>query len=69
MPAPPPVPEMTATDPLLAQIALIAPGTALRDGLDRIVNGHTGALIVLGENDDLFSLSTGGFAIDTPLSA
>lgn len=50
------------------QLALLAPGTALRDGLDRIVHGRTGALIVLGENDELRALSTGGFAIDVPFS-
>ena len=51
------------------QLAMLAPGTALRDGLDRIVNGRTGALIVLGENEELLGLSTGGFAIDVPFSA
>ena len=50
------------------QLAMLAPGTALRDGLDRIVNGRTGALIVLGENDELRALSTGGFAIDVAFS-
>ena len=29
-------------------LASIAPGTALRDGLERILRGRTGALIVLG---------------------
>ncbi len=31
-----------------AALATVAPGTALRDGLERIVRGNTGALIVLG---------------------
>ena len=31
-----------------AALAMVAPGTALRDGLERIVRGNTGALIVLG---------------------
>ncbi len=51
------------------QLALLAPGTALRDGLDRIVHGRTGALIVLGDNEELRGLSTGGFGIDIPFSA
>lgn len=51
------------------ELALLAPGTTLRDGLDRIVHGRTGALIVLGDNDELQALSTGGFAIDVELSA
>jgi len=33
---------------LRATLASIAPGTPLRDGLERILRGRTGALIVLG---------------------
>ena len=29
-------------------LALVAPGTVLRDGLERILRGRTGAIIVLG---------------------
>lgn len=50
-------------------MALLSPGTGLRDGLDRIVNGHTGALIVMGTNDELDAISTGGFSINVPLTA
>lgn len=49
--------------------ALIAPGTPLRDGLDRIVHGRTGALVVLGINDTIDSLCTGGFALDVAFTA
>lgn len=49
-------------------LALIAPGTAVRDGLDRIVLGRTGALVTLGSNARLQALITGGFAIDVPFS-
>ena len=35
---------------LRATLASIAPGTALRDGLERILRGRTGALIVLGHD-------------------
>lgn len=51
------------------EILQLAPGTPLRDGLDRIVSGHTGALIVLGSNPALGEISTGGFAIDVPFNA
>ncbi len=54
---------------LRTQLALLSPGTALRDGLDRIVHGRTGALIVLGRNDAVDALVTGGFSIDVPLTA
>ena len=40
----------------------VAPGTALRDGLERILRGSTGALIVLGYDKVVESLCTGGFA-------
>ena len=51
------------------EIVALAPGTPLRDGLDRILAGHTGALVVLGSNSDLEAISTGGFAIDVPFTA
>ena len=35
---------------LRATLSLIAPGTPLRDGLERILRGRTGALIVLGND-------------------
>lgn len=54
---------------LRKHLSAIAPGTVLRDGLDRIVHGRTGALVVLGENEILGALCTGGFTIDAPLSA
>ncbi len=44
--------------------ALLAPGTAFREGLDRIVSGRTGALVVLGDNPVVQAASTGGFRID-----
>jgi diadenylate cyclase len=47
----------------------IAPGTALRDGLERILAGRTGALIVLGYDRVVESICTGGFALDVALSA
>lgn len=45
--------------------SLLAPGTPLREGLERIVNGRTGALVVLGDNPIVQRISTGGFVIDT----
>jgi diadenylate cyclase len=55
--------------PLRATLALVAPGTALRDGLERILRGRTGALIVLGHDKTVESLSTGGFPLDVEFSA
>ncbi|MFI5897958.1 DNA integrity scanning diadenylate cyclase DisA [Actinoplanes sp. NPDC051513] len=56
-------------DPLRANLALMAPGTALRDGLERILRGRTGALIVLGNDAVVDSICTGGFPLDVEFSA
>lgn len=45
--------------------ALLAPGTPLRDGLERIRAGRTGGLIVLGTNPVIEQISTGGFTVNT----
>nr|WP_239479004.1 DNA integrity scanning diadenylate cyclase DisA [Rothia sp. ZJ1223] len=50
---------------MLKTIARIAPGTELREGLERIMRGHTGALIVLGSDKTVNSISSGGFEINT----
>ena len=46
-------------------LARVAPGTELRTGLERILRGRTGALIVLGFDRSVESLCSGGFDIDT----
>ncbi len=56
-------------DPLRATLALMAPGTALREGLERILRGNTGALIVLGFDTAVDTLCTGGFPLDVEFSA
>ena len=49
---------------LLDELGSMAPGTPMRDGLERILRGRTGALIVLGDNEVIDEVSTGGFALD-----
>ena len=56
-------------DPLRATLAAVAPGTQLRDGLERILRGRTGALIVLGHDKAVESISTGGFELDVEFNA
>jgi diadenylate cyclase len=51
---------------LLDYLAMMAPGTPLRDGFERILRGRTGALVVLGRNRIISQISTGGFALDVP---
>lgn len=50
-------------DALKATLARVAPGTPLRDGLERILRGRTGALIVLGSDKSIQNLCSGGFEI------
>ena len=54
---------------LRATLASVAPGTTLRDGLERILRGRTGALVVLGTDKVVESISSGGFGLDVPFSA
>lgn len=49
--------------------AAVAPGTELRDGLERILRGKTGALVVLGYDGLVDTLSSGGFDLDVEFSA
>ena len=63
-----PTPEHT-DDLLRETLAAVAPGTELRDGLERILRGRTGALIVLGIDEVVEEISTGGFVLDVAFSA
>jgi diadenylate cyclase len=61
---------MAAIDPELAvALARVSPGTELRDGLERILRGRTGALIVLGHDRGVDAISTGGFPLDIDFTA
>ena len=64
------MPVSHSDDELLrATLAAVAPGTELRDGLERILRGRTGALIVLGHDKVVEQVSTGGFPLDVEFSA
>ena len=56
-------------DALRAVLATVAPGTSLRDGLERILRGNTGGLIVIGWDRVVETLCTGGFPLDVEFSA
>src|ERR1700761_4785462 len=64
-----PVPTTNRDDALRAVLASVAPGTWLRDGLERILRGNTGALITVGWDRVVESLCTGGFPLDVEFSA
>ena len=60
----------TASDVRIREVlAMVAPGTALRDGLERILRGRTGALIVLGLDRSVEQVANGGFALNVEFSA
>jgi len=54
---------------LAAALVRVAPGTELRDGLERILRGRTGALIVLALDDGIDAISSGGFPLDIDFTA
>ena len=54
---------------LRGALQAIAPGTALREGLDRIQRSHTGALIVMGMTPEIEAMCSGGFELDVEFSA
>ncbi len=51
---------------MLSVLRLVAPGTVLRQGLERILRAETGALIVLGAPTGVQAMFTGGFRIHVP---
>lgn len=63
------VPTTEREDTLRGVLATVAPGTALRDGLERILRGNTGGLIVIGWDPAVDELCTGGFPLDVEFSA
>lgn len=53
---------------LLDALAAVAPGTGLREGLDRILQAGMGALIVVGDGPDVLNICSGGFLLDAAFS-
>jgi diadenylate cyclase len=53
---------------LRATLDVVAPGRALREGLERILRAESGALIVLGDSD-VDGVVSGGFRIDEEFTA
>jgi diadenylate cyclase len=49
---------------LYAALRLVAPGTPLREGIDRILQANMGALIVVGDGPAVLNICSGGFLLD-----
>ena len=49
-------------------LRMVAPGTLLRSGLENVIRAKTGALIVIGDGDDVLKIVDGGFNINSDYS-
>ncbi len=49
-------------------LEMVAPGSAVREGIDNIVHARTGGLIVIGDPDELAFLFSGGIKLDVDYS-
>jgi diadenylate cyclase len=52
------------SDALHAALRLVAPGTPLREGIDRILQANMGALILVGDGPEVLGICSGGFLLD-----
>src|SRR6476469_2274144 len=53
---------------ILAAVGRLAPGTALRSAIDDIIRSSEGALIVIGEPNELAFLFSGGIKLEVPFT-
>ncbi len=53
---------------MIGALGAVAPGTPLREGLDRILQANMGALIVVGDGPDVLAICSGGFLLDAEFS-
>jgi diadenylate cyclase len=53
---------------LVKALEMVAPGTALREGMENILHARTGGLIVIGEPEELSFLFSGGIKLDIDYS-
>ena len=49
---------------MLKALDMVAPGTALREGVDNVINASTGGLIVIGDPDEISFMFSGGLKLD-----
>jgi diadenylate cyclase len=57
-----------ANEAMRHALSRVAPGTPLRDGIDRVVRSKAGALLVLSDDPEVLSICSGGFLVDAPFS-
>src|SRR2546423_8712886 len=52
------------SDAIHVAMRLVAPGTPLREGIDRILQANMGALIIIGDGPEVLAICSGGFLLD-----
>src|SRR5918994_1965245 len=52
----------------MSALAAVAPGTPLREGIDRVLQANMGALIVVGDGPEVLNICSGGFLLDAAFS-
>ena len=60
--------ERYKDDQILELLRIMAPGTPLREGLENILKARTGALIVIGDSEEVMNVIEGGFLIKKEFS-
>jgi diadenylate cyclase len=60
--------ERLKDNDLLDILRMLAPGTDLREGLENILRARTGALIVIGDSQEVMDIVDGGFYINKEYS-
>jgi diadenylate cyclase len=58
------VPEARRDEGVRAVLANLAPGSVLREGIERVIRAGRGALVVIGWTPEVEPLVSGGFVID-----
>ncbi|MHB8263502.1 MAG: DNA integrity scanning diadenylate cyclase DisA [Acidimicrobiales bacterium] len=57
-----------STPDVLDALSLLAVGMPVREGLERVVQAHRGALVVMSDDEKVLALCSGGFLLNTEFS-
>lgn len=60
--------QLNVKNEIMKFIKMVSPGTDFRQGLDNILKANTGAIIVLGDDEEVMNLSAGGFLLNCSYS-
>lgn len=61
--------DLESSEPrLLRALEMVAPGTALREGIDNIVHAKTGGMVIVADPDEVSFMYSGGIKLDLDYS-